>query len=128
MRTLGKVGELSENQTIAERMMKSGGVWDENDLTTVHSGRTVASRQVLSMVSSVMLWRWLLQVMFPSVCNFIVFWFSLSFTTYFGLHGHLQVWIFDIFILICLKDSASLLFWYVALLSCMHACRQSVTT
>jgi hypothetical protein len=29
--------------------------------------------------------------MFPSVCSFIVCWFSLSFTTCFGLHGHLQV-------------------------------------
>jgi hypothetical protein len=29
--------------------------------------------------------------MFPSAYNFIVCWFSLSFTTCFGLHGHLQV-------------------------------------
>jgi hypothetical protein len=35
--------------------------------------------------------QWLLQVMFPSACSFIVFWFSLSFTTCFGPHGHLQV-------------------------------------
>jgi hypothetical protein len=33
---------------------------------------------------------WLLQVMFPSACSFIVCWFPLSFTTCFGLHGHLQ--------------------------------------
>jgi hypothetical protein len=35
-------------------------------------------------------------------------WFSLSITTCFGLHGHLQV--YRIFIFICLQDSASLLF------------------
>jgi hypothetical protein len=59
--------------------------------------------------------QWLLQVMFPSACSFIVFWFSLSFTTCFGLHGHLQVCrIFHIFIFICLKDSASLLFLFIA--------------
>jgi hypothetical protein len=58
---------------------------------------------------------WLLQVMIPSACSFIVFWFSLSFTTCFGLHGYLQVCrIFRIFIFICLKDFASLLFSFVA--------------
>jgi hypothetical protein len=40
-------------------------------------------------------------------CSFIVCWFSLSFTTCFGLRGHLQVC--RIFIFMCLKDSASLL-------------------
>jgi hypothetical protein len=49
--------------------------------------------------------QWLLQVMFPSVCSFIIFWLSLSFTTCLGLYGHLQVC--RIFIFICLKDSAS---------------------
>jgi hypothetical protein len=49
----------------------------------------------------------ILQVMFPSACSFISCWFSLSFTTCFGLHGHLQVCrILHIF-----KDSASLLFF-----------------
>jgi hypothetical protein len=56
----------------------------------------------------------LLQVMFPSVCSFIIFWFSLSFTTCFGLHGHLHVCrILHIFIFICLKDSALLLFFFM---------------
>jgi hypothetical protein len=41
------------------------------------------------------------------------FWFSLSFTTCFGLNGHLQVCrILHIFIFICLKESASLLFGF----------------
>jgi hypothetical protein len=35
--------------------------------------------------------QWVLQVMFPSACSFIVCWFSLSFSTCFGLHGHLHV-------------------------------------
>jgi hypothetical protein len=51
--------------------------------------------------------QWVLQVIFPSACSFIVCWFPLSFTTCFGLHGHLQVCrILHIF-----KDSASLLFF-----------------
>jgi hypothetical protein len=51
-----------------------------------------------------------MQVMFPSACSFIVCWFLLFFTTFFGLHGHLQVCrILHIF-----KDSASLLFWFAA--------------
>jgi hypothetical protein len=33
--------------------------------------------------------QWVLQVMFLSACS--LYWFSLSFTTCFGLHGHLQV-------------------------------------
>jgi hypothetical protein len=41
--------------------------------------------------------------------------FPLSFTTCFGLHGHLQVCrILHIFVFICWKDSASLLFWFAA--------------
>jgi hypothetical protein len=53
--------------------------------------------------------QWLLQVMFPSVCSFIVFWFSLSFTTCVGLHGHLHVCrILYIYIYICLKDRKDL--------------------
>jgi hypothetical protein len=32
-----------------------------------------------------------LQIMFPSACSFIACWFPLSFTTWFALHGHLQV-------------------------------------
>jgi hypothetical protein len=35
--------------------------------------------------------QWVLQVMFPSACSFIVCWFPLSFTTCFGLHGHHHV-------------------------------------
>jgi hypothetical protein len=63
----------------------------------------------------------LLQVMFPSACSFIVFWFSLSFTTCFGLHGHLQVCrILHIFLFIRLRDSASLLFWFTAFFSRGH--------
>jgi hypothetical protein len=54
--------------------------------------------------------QWVLQVMFPSACIFIVFWFSLSFTTYFGLHGHFQMC--RIFIFICLKDSALFFFFF----------------
>jgi hypothetical protein len=51
--------------------------------------------------------QWLLQVMFPSACSFIVFWFSLSYTICFSLHGHVQVCrILHIFLFICLKDSA----------------------
>jgi hypothetical protein len=38
-----------------------------------------------------MLVQWVLQVMSPSACSFIVCWFPLSFTTCFSLHGHLQV-------------------------------------
>jgi hypothetical protein len=53
----------------------------------------------------------LLQIMFPSACSFIVFWFSLSFTTCFGLHGHLHV---CRILFICLKDSAKLLFCFAA--------------
>jgi hypothetical protein len=34
---------------------------------------------------------WVLQVMSPSACRYILCWFPLSFTTCFGLHGHLQV-------------------------------------
>jgi hypothetical protein len=65
--------------------------------------------------------QWVLQVMFPSACSFIVCWFSLFFTTRFVLHGHLQVSrIFHIFIFISLKDSASLLVWFVAYFSCGH--------
>jgi hypothetical protein len=57
--------------------------------------------------------QWFLQVMFPSACSFIVFCFPLSFTT--CLHGHLQLCrIFHIFIFICLKDSSSLFFCFVA--------------
>jgi hypothetical protein len=63
----------------------------------------------------------LLQIMFPSACSFIVFWFSLHFTACFGLHGHLQVCrILHIFIFICLKDSALLLFWLAAFFSRGH--------
>jgi hypothetical protein len=35
--------------------------------------------------------QWVLQVMFPSACSFIVCWFSPSFTKCFSLHGHIQV-------------------------------------
>jgi hypothetical protein len=57
--------------------------------------------------------------MFPSACSFIVCWFSLSFTTCFGLHGHLQVWaILHIFIFICLNDSASLPFFTYSHFAC----------
>jgi hypothetical protein len=49
--------------------------------------------------------QWVLHVMFPSACSYIVCWFPLSFTTCFGLHGHLQAYkILHIF-----KGSASLL-------------------
>jgi hypothetical protein len=66
----------------------------------------------------------LLQIMFPSACSFIVFWFSLSFTTCFGLHGHLQVCrILHTFIFIFLKDFASLLFWFTAFFSRGHTLR-----
>jgi hypothetical protein len=45
--------------------------------------------------------------MFLSACSFLVCWFPLSFTTCFGLYGHLQVCrILNIF-----KDSASLPFF-----------------
>jgi hypothetical protein len=47
---------------------------------------------------------WVLHVMSPSVCSFIVCWFPLYFTTCFGLHGHLQVCrILHIFMFIYLK-------------------------
>jgi hypothetical protein len=50
--------------------------------------------------------QWVLQIMLPSACSFIVCWFSLPLTTCFGLHGHLQVCrSLHIF-----KESASLLF------------------
>jgi hypothetical protein len=78
---------------------------------------TTFERNVLDLVSEyfVSLVHWLLQVMFPSVNSFIVFWFSLSFTACFGLHDHLEMCrILHIFIFICLKDSASMLFWFVA--------------
>jgi hypothetical protein len=49
-------------------------------------------------------YQWVLQVMFLSACSFIVCWFPLSFTTCFGLHGHLQVGrILHIFIFIYLR-------------------------
>jgi hypothetical protein len=48
--------------------------------------------------------QWVLQVMSASACCFIVCWFSLSFTTCFGLRGHLQV----CRIFICLEDFGSL--------------------
>jgi hypothetical protein len=65
--------------------------------------------------------KWVMQVMFPSACSFIVCWFSLSFTTCFGLHGHLEACrILHIFIFICLKDCASLLFWFAAFFSRVH--------
>jgi hypothetical protein len=48
--------------------------------------------------------QWVLQVMSPSACSFIVCWFPLSFTTCFGLHGHLQVYrILHIFIFKCFR-------------------------
>jgi hypothetical protein len=48
--------------------------------------------------------QWVLQVMFPSACSFVVCWFPLSFTTCFALHGHLQVCrILRIFISKCLR-------------------------
>jgi hypothetical protein len=48
--------------------------------------------------------QWVLQVKFPSACSFIVCWFPLSFTTCFGLHGHLHVCrILHTFIFICLR-------------------------
>jgi hypothetical protein len=34
--------------------------------------------------------QWVLHIMSLSACSFIVYWFPLSFTTCFGLHGHLQ--------------------------------------
>jgi hypothetical protein len=53
-----------------------------------------------------------LQVISPSVCSFIVFWFPLSFTTCFGLHGHLHVCrIFRIFIFIYLRILLRCLFF-----------------
>jgi hypothetical protein len=53
--------------------------------------------------------------LFNGYC-FIVCWFPLSFTTCFGLHGHLQVCrILHIF-----KDSASLLFWISAFFTWSH--------
>jgi hypothetical protein len=60
--------------------------------------------------------QWVLQVMFPSACGFILCWFSLSFTTCFGLHDHLQVYrIFHIFIFICLRILLRCFFWFAAL-------------
>jgi hypothetical protein len=62
--------------------------------------------------------RWVLQAMFPSACSFIVLIFTV-FHYCFGLHDHLQVC--RIFIFICLKDSASLLFfWFAAFFSRGH--------
>jgi hypothetical protein len=50
--------------------------------------------------------------MSPSACSFIVCWFPLSFTTCFGLHGHLQACtILHIFIFICLRIFTSLPFF-----------------
>jgi hypothetical protein len=60
--------------------------------------------------------QWVLQVMFPSACSFIVCWFPLSFAACFNLHGHLQVC--RIFIFICLKDSASIFFAF--LVRCLY--------
>jgi hypothetical protein len=48
-----------------------------------------------------------LQVVFPSACAALLCSFSMSFTTCFGLHGHLQVCrILRTFIFICLKKHA----------------------
>jgi hypothetical protein len=61
--------------------------------------------------------------MFPSACSFIVCWSPLSFTTCFGLHGHLQACrILYIFIFVCLKDSASLPFLRGHTLRVFHLC------
>jgi hypothetical protein len=58
--------------------------------------------------------QWVLQVMFPSACCFIVCWFSLSFTTCCGLHGHLQVCrILHIVIFICLMTLLRRFFFFV---------------
>jgi predicted membrane protein len=62
--------------------------------------------------------QWILQVMFPSACSFIVFWFSLSFTIRSGLHGHLQVCrILHIFIFICFRILLRCFVWFAALFS-----------
>jgi hypothetical protein len=50
--------------------------------------------------------QWVLEVMSPSACSFIIYWFPLFFTIYFGLHGHFHIF----------KDSASLLFWFATFL------------
>jgi hypothetical protein len=57
--------------------------------------------------------QWALQVMFPSACSFIVFWFPLS--KFFGLHGHLQVrriyiYIYNGFFRLCFRLLAALLY------------------
>jgi hypothetical protein len=62
--------------------------------------------------------QWVFEVMFQSACSFIVCWFSLSFTTCFGLHGHLQVcriFYFHMFEGFCFAAFLHCLFYVVTL-------------
>jgi hypothetical protein len=74
--------------------------------------------------------QWILKVMFPSAYSFILCWFSLSFTTCFGLHGHLQVCrILHIFIYLCLRillRCVLLHFWFAAFSYVVTLCMFSI--
>jgi hypothetical protein len=71
--------------------------------------------------------QWVLQVMSPSACSFIVCWFPPSFTTCFGLHGHLQVcMILHIFIFICLRILLRCFFGSLPFLHVVTLCMFSI--
>jgi hypothetical protein len=91
------------------------------------SSRNIFARAYGSVVtrvtSSKYISQWVLQVMSPSACCFIVCWFPLSFTTCFGLHGHLQVCrIFCIFIFIYLGILLRCPFFYLVTLRMFSIC------
>jgi hypothetical protein len=93
------------------------GVAKENCLRTFERKVTALEAKYILYFSILLhcIVQWVLQVMFPSACRFIVCWFPLSFTTCFGLHDHLQVSkILHIFIFICLRILLRCFFWFAA--------------